>query len=128
MAEHDAQLVKRISDLLTELEAIQPNMHAAERYEGVVEKLSECSAELDELRRVAAEVNTRFEEVRKTRQSLYQECFTHVSDSLGLIYKDLTRSSKHPLGGNAYLTLDNTDEPYLGGIRFTAMPPMKRFR
>lgn len=32
------------------------------------------------------------------------------------------------LGGNAYLTLDNTDEPYLGGIRFTAMPPMKRFR
>lgn len=34
----------------------------------------------------------------------------------------------HTLGGNAYLTLDNTDEPYLGGIRFTAMPPMKRFR
>ena len=26
------------------------------------------------------------------------------------------------------MTLDNTDEPYLGGIRFTAMPPMKRFR
>ena len=45
-----------------------------------------------------------------------------------MIYKDLTRSSKHPLGGNAYLTLDNTEEPYLGGIRFTAMPPMKRFR
>ena len=32
------------------------------------------------------------------------------------------------VGGNAYLTLENTDEPYLGGIRFTAMPPMKRFR
>jgi hypothetical protein len=32
------------------------------------------------------------------------------------------------IGGNAYLTLDNTDEPYLSGIRFTAMPPMKRFR
>ena len=34
----------------------------------------------------------------------------------------------HIIGGTAYLTLDNTDEPYLGGIRFTAMPPMKRFR
>jgi hypothetical protein len=33
---------------------------------------------------------------------------------IGVIYRDLTRSSKHPLGGNAYLTLDNTDEPYQG--------------
>jgi structural maintenance of chromosome 1 len=36
--------------------------------------------------------------------------------------------SKHPLGGNAYLSLDDTDEPYNGGIKFTAMPPMKRYR
>jgi structural maintenance of chromosome 1 len=57
-----------------------------------------------------------------------QECFTHVAQALVTIYRDLTKSGRHPLGGNAYLTLDNTDEPYLGGIRFTAMPPMKRFR
>merc|ERR1711898_10360 len=44
------------------------------------------------------------------------------------MYKDLTRSSKHPLGGNAYLTLDNTEAMYAGGIRYTAMPPSKRFR
>lgn len=128
VAERDAQLARRIADLLAELETIQPNMHAAERYEGVVEKLGECTRELDDLRGAANDVNARFEEVRKTRQSLYQDCYAHVSQSLGTIYRDLTRSSKHPLGGNAYLTLDNTDEPYLGGIRFTAMPPMKRFR
>ena len=57
-----------------------------------------------------------------------QTCFEHVAQALDTIYKDLTRSSKHPLGGNAYLTLDNAEEPYLGGVRFTAMPPMKRFR
>lgn len=27
------------------------------------------------------------------------DCFQHVSDALSAIYKDLTRSSKHPLGG-----------------------------
>lgn len=32
------------------------------------------------------------------------------------------------VGGNASLTLENIEEPYLGGVRFTAMPPMKRFR
>ncbi len=36
--------------------------------------------------------------------------------------------SKHPLGGNAYLSLDDSEEPYNGGIKFTAMPPMKRYR
>jgi structural maintenance of chromosome 1 len=43
-------------------------------------------------------------------------------------YKDMTRSSKHPLGGNAFLSLDDTDEPYLSGVKYNAMPPMKRFR
>jgi len=27
------------------------------------------------------------------------DCFGHVSDALTTIYKDLTKSSKHPLGG-----------------------------
>ena len=30
--------------------------------------------------------------------------------------------------GTAYLSLEDTEEPYLGGIKFTAMPPHKRFR
>jgi hypothetical protein len=42
--------------------------------------------------------------------------------------RDLTRSSKHPLGGKAFLSLDDSEEPYLGGIKYNAMPPMKRFR
>ena len=55
-------------------------------------------------------------------------CFDHISHELQQIYRDLTKSSKHPLGGNAYLSLDDTEEPYLGGIKYNAMPPMKRFR
>lgn len=34
----------------------------------------------------------------------------------------------HPLGGTAYLALEADDEPYLGGVKYTAMPPTKRFR
>ncbi len=39
-----------------------------------------------------------------------------------------SRSSAHPLGGQAYLALESPDEPYLHGIKYTAMPPTKRFR
>ena len=122
------RLEKSISDMTTELSLMQPNMHAAERYDGVSEKLRECNENLDEVRELSNQVSSRFEEVRSTRQRLFIECYNHISESLTIIYKDLTKSSKHPLGGNAYLTLENTDEPYLGGVRYTAMPPMKRYR
>ena len=128
MGDAEAALLKSILSLSTELETVQPNMHAAERYEGVMDKLRECEKDLESSRDTAGAIGDRFDEVKRERQQLFQECYEHVSESLGVIYRDLTRSSKHPLGGNAYLTLDNTDEPYLGGIRFTAMPPMKRFR
>jgi structural maintenance of chromosome 1 len=32
------------------------------------------------------------------------------------------------VGGQAYLSLDSSDEPFLHGTKFTAMPPTKRFR
>jgi len=31
------------------------------------------------------------------------------------------------MGGTAYLSLENNEEPYLDGIKYHAMPPMKRF-
>jgi chromosome segregation ATPase len=31
-------------------------------------------------------------------------------------------------GGTAYLSLENEDAPFLHGIKYTAMPPTKRFR
>jgi len=32
------------------------------------------------------------------------------------------------MGGVAYLSLEDSEEPYNGGIKYHAMPPMKRFR
>lgn len=54
--------------------------------------------------------------------------FSHISDQIDRIYKELTLSKTFPLGGTAYLSLEDSDEPYLDGIKYHAMPPMKRFR
>jgi len=124
----EASLQQRIAALIAELETIQPNMHAVERFENVTEKLKECEAELTEHSEKTAAISERWEDVQKTRLDLFQECFDHVSNVLGVVYKDLTKSTKHPAGGNAYLTLEDNNMPFLYGTRFTAMPPMKRFR
>ena len=42
--------------------------------------------------------------------------------------QDLTKSALHPTGGQAFLSLENQEDPFLHGIKFTAMPPSKRFR
>jgi RecF/RecN/SMC N terminal domain len=56
------------------------------------------------------------------------DAFNHIDKALKTTYTDMTKSSKHPLGGKAYLSLDDTEEPFKGGLKFNAMPPMKRFR
>jgi len=62
------------------------------------------------------------------RYELFMKAFDHISKGIDRIYKQLTKSHTHPLGGTAYLNLENEDEPFLHGIKYTAMPPTKRFR
>ncbi len=49
-----------------------------------------------------------------------------VDNALKRVYAELTRTAL--LSGSAYLSLQDPEEPYLGGISFTAMPPAKRWR
>ena len=58
----------------------------------------------------------------------FHEAYTRIAESIDSIYKELTKSLSFPLGGTAYLSLENSEEPYLEGVKYHAMPPMKRFR
>ena len=69
-----------------------------------------------------------FAKIKARRTKCFLEAYNQIEAALKTIYTDMTKSSKHPLGGNAYLSLDDTEEPYKGGLKFNAMPPMKRFR
>ncbi len=121
-------MMQSITTMQLELEQMQPNLHATTRYQEVMTKLRSCNEDLETSKEKSRSRIEEYEAIRTERLHRFNECFNFVSHNLGIIYKDLTRSNEHPLGGSAYLTLDNTDEPYLGGIRYTAMPPMKRFR
>jgi structural maintenance of chromosome 1 len=93
-----------------------------------VEQLEECNEDFTGAKNKAKKSTKDFENIKEKRSERFNVAFQHIAKSLTTIYKDMTKSSKHPLGGNAYLSLDDTDEPYNGGIKFTAMPPMKRYR
>jgi structural maintenance of chromosome 1 len=118
----------KISDLKGEIEIMQPNMKAGEKFEDISTRHKTSAEDFDLARESARDATAMFNEIKQKRHDMFMQCFNHISNELQAIYKDLTKSSKHPLGGNAYLSLDDTEEPYLGGIKYNAMPPMKRFR
>jgi len=147
--ERDERLMRKrfedkVAKAASEIESISPNLkvsavvlawghtshrsQAGEAFSAITKKLKETNNGYDQAKESANEALHEFQRIRDRRTRLFTEAFEHIDEALKTIYTDITRSSKHPLGGNAYLSLDDTDEPYKGGLKFNAMPPMKRFR
>ncbi|RCH87657.1 Structural maintenance of chromosomes protein 1 [Rhizopus azygosporus] len=117
--------IKRLTD---EIEQMAPNLKAVDRLESVEESLKVAEDEFSVARNAAKTAKERFNAIKQKRFSLFYDAFSHISEHIDRVYKDLTKNETFPLGGTAYLSLEDTEEPYLEGIKYHAMPPMKRFR
>ena len=105
-----------------------PNMKALDQFESIKKKESDYIDELEREKENMKAVTAEFVRVRQERYNLFMDAFETISAAIDKIYKDLTRSESNSLGGTAYLSLEDQDDPFLHGIKFTAMPPSKRFR
>ncbi|OWZ14801.1 Structural maintenance of chromosomes protein [Phytophthora megakarya] len=126
--EIDADYEKRIGALMTEIDRMQPNMRALDKFDVIQNRIGKEEEELGRIKQQSLATAKKFEQVKQDRYDRFMEAFNHISGVINSTYKQLTKSSKHPLGGTAYLNLENTEEPYLSGMKYSAMPPMKRFR
>ncbi|THU82274.1 condensin complex subunit SMC1 [Dendrothele bispora CBS 962.96] len=124
LAELDAEVAK----LSAEIERMAPNMKAMERLDDVEAKLAETEKETEKARKDSKKARETFQDVQQRRTAMFMKAYTHISDCIDKVYKDLTKGKAAPMGGVAYLSLDDAEEPYNGGIKYHAMPPMKRFR
>ncbi|XEU99431.1 hypothetical protein FSHL1_004718 [Fusarium sambucinum] len=122
-------LSEKITNLTSELEKLNPNMRAMERLESVETRLRVTDQEYEDSKTAAQEAKEAFNQVKQKRYDLFNKAFSHIQEQISHVYKDLTRSEAYPLGGQAYLDIEeDTDMPYLSGIKYHAMPPLKRFR
>lgn len=122
------EMTERISSISSQLDAMAPNMRAQEHMSDVQERLAEMDREAERARTRAQSATTAYNDVKTKREEAFRRCFDHVANKINDVYKQLTRSPNYPMGGTAYLSLEQQVEPYLGGIKFNAMPPTKRFR
>ncbi|KAG0313718.1 Structural maintenance of chromosomes protein 1 [Dissophora globulifera] len=128
MEQMENEFLDRLRQLSDEIERLAPNMKAIERLDGVEARLRQTDKEFNAARKSARTIKEAFHAVKQERFTRFNRAFQHISEKIDEVYKSLTRSTTFPLGGTAYLTLENVEEPYLEGIRYHAMPPLKRFR
>ncbi|CAO2657490.1 Nn.00g036160.m01.CDS01 [Neocucurbitaria sp. VM-36] len=128
LKEAESKLTDHITRLETDINKATPNMRAAERLAATETRLKSIDEQFAETRKRAAAAKKAFEEVKQKRHDLFMKAFNHISENIGGTYKDLTKSPQFPLGGQAYLDMEDSTEPYLAGLKYHAMPPLKRFR
>ena len=97
----ESELQEKISTLSGELDKMAPNMRAIERLESVESRLKTTEKDFEDARKRAKKAREVFQEVKGQRFELFNKAFSHISEQIGPIYKDLTRSSSLPMGGQA---------------------------
>lgn len=124
----EAELHAKLDTITKELEQLTPNSKAAQRLQEAETRLRDFDRDFTSARQKENKIIARYTNVKNQRHELFIKAFDHISSKIDGIYKELTRTSSSPLGGSAYLTLEDENDPYLSGIKYHAMPPMKRFR
>ncbi|RHZ63251.1 hypothetical protein Glove_330g45 [Diversispora epigaea] len=119
---------KKIDEITGKMDEISPSLKAIERLDGIEQRLQDTEKEFDSARREVKSAKEAFNAVKQDRYKHFHEAYDHIAENIDKIYKELTKSRSFPLGGTAYLSLEDTEEPYLDGVKYHAMPPMKRFR
>jgi len=119
---------EELTKVTAEIERMAPNLKAVERLDDVEARLVETEKEAEKARKDSKNARDQFNDMKQKRYELFMKAYNHVSERIDAVYKDLTCGKAAPMGGVAYLSLEDSEEPYAAGIKYHAMPPMKRFR
>ncbi|ETE63401.1 Structural maintenance of chromosomes protein 1B, partial [Ophiophagus hannah] len=105
------------------LKTTAPNLKALEKLHIVIGRFQESVSAFEVHRKEARFCRQEFEKVKKKRYERFSQCFEHVSVAIDQIYKKLCRNNS----AQAFLSPENPEEPYLGGIGYNCVAPGKRF-
>lgn len=79
-----------------------PNMRAMERVQTARGRLATTDQDYEDARKRAVKAKDAFAKVKDKRFELFNKAFSHISEQIGPIYKDLTKDPVNlPMGGSA---------------------------
>ncbi len=69
---------------------------AVEAFDAIAWRLKDSTAEFEKAKSESSLAASQFNKVKELRTARFQEAFQVIDESLKTIYRDLTKSSKHP--------------------------------
>ncbi|KAJ9436214.1 Structural maintenance of chromosomes protein 1, partial [Diplonema papillatum] len=117
--------IEKIHD---EMDKLAPNLKAEEKYKGAKGKVKETTESWTEANDDHKKAWMEFAKVKEARYTKFQEAFDTIHLAVSKIYGALTEGTRGQASGTAYIASEEPEEPYLGGTKFSACPPMKQFR
>ncbi|MGQ4647428.1 chromosome segregation protein SMC [Lyngbya aestuarii] len=118
-AAHLEQLQKEIKNAQKRLQAMEPvNMLALEEYETTQVRLQELSEKLATLEAERTELLLRVENFTTLRLQAFKEAFDAINHNFQTIFAELS-------DGDGYLQLDDSENPFEGGLNLVAHPKGK---
>lgn len=145
LPDYSVRLNAKLEQLNTELATLAPSIHgdALETWQDMERKMTATLDEFETLKSRIKTLRETFSIVKEKRRSLFLDAFEKIKSSIDFIYKKLTVANiggnfpgaieptvagPTTISGEAYLILEDPEEPYLAGIRYQVMPPFKTFR
>lgn len=117
-----------IDKLTVELQSLAPQVKAAARFSSSEGRLGESSVVFDDARDAVRTAQAEFTAIGKQRACMFLETFEKLASTVDRIYKELTIGTRNRgASGSAYLSLEDTEVPFLGGTAYHVTPPLKRF-
>jgi structural maintenance of chromosome 1 len=104
-----------------------PNLKVIERLDDVEARLVETEREAEKARKDSKTARDQFNEIKRQRCvfslavastcmlivgircELFNKAYVHISDRIDEVYKDLTKGKGAPMGGVAYLSLEDSE-------------------
>ncbi|MEK6976053.1 MAG: chromosome segregation protein SMC [Candidatus Thermoplasmatota archaeon] len=96
------------------------NMTALEQYDAQALRQAELKGEVARLESQREELLKLVAEITVKKKAALMEVFTAINENFQTVYKDVS------LGGQAYMELENAENPFEGGLILKAQPPGKK--
>ena len=98
-----------------------------EKFVELESKLEDSNKQMECFDRLSKEAKAKFLRIKEDRRGLFMKTFDLVANNISRIYKEMTKTSKNfYYGGNSLLYVNDTEEPYNGGVIYSPTPPGKR--
>ena len=96
------------------------NMRALEEYESQATRQTELKTETERLKAQQVDLEKLVAEISTRKKAAFMAVFTRISANVAEVYGQIS------MGGQAFLKLEDANDPFAGGLTLMAQPPGKR--